>query len=78
MIGLVSMYFMGVEGSLVTPVQSFYINTSIYPMCLVTFYYYLNRYVIYCLSQYTVNTLANLYGFSGMTRQLMIRYRVYI
>ena len=41
------MYFMGVEGSLFTFVQSFY--TSIYPLCLVTFCYYLSRYVrVHC------------------------------
>ena len=42
MTGLVSVYFMGVEGSLFTFMQSFYM--TIYPRCLVTFYY-LVRYV---------------------------------
>ena len=47
MTGLVSVYFMGVKGSLFTFVQSFY--TSIYPWCLVTFCYYLSRYVrVHC------------------------------
>ena len=48
MTGLVSVYFVGVKGSLFTFVQSFY--TSIYPWCLVTFCYYVSRYVrVHCL-----------------------------